>query len=132
MGHLFPQLPRSPAHRVLHCVVFGHMEPAAVAALGAEQFFEPLVAQHQHRVGIDDQLRFSGIHASLLQLLRLQQMQVILLAVALDPLVRVSRAEQLTFFGSAVPSGRLRCSHADTDPISTLCQQQLSSGLAIP
>ena len=44
MGHLLPEIPRSPAHRVKHCVVFDHMEPAAAAAFGAEQFFEPFVA----------------------------------------------------------------------------------------
>jgi hypothetical protein len=34
-------------------------------------------------------------HPPRLQLLRLEQMQEILLAVALDPLLRVGRAEQL-------------------------------------
>ena len=96
------------------------MEPAAAAALGAEQFFEPLVAQHQHGVGIDDQLCFFGIHPTLLELLRLQQMQVVLLTVALNPLLRMGRAEQFTFFWAAVASGRLCCSHAEADPIPTL------------
>ena len=65
MGHLFPVISRRPAHRVPHCVVFGYMEPEKAAALGIEQFLEPLVAQHENRIGIDDQLRFFCIHASL-------------------------------------------------------------------
>ena len=74
MGHLLPQLPRRPVHGVKHSVVFDYMAPEAAGALRAEQLLQPFVAQHQNWVGIDEQLRFFGIHASLLQLLRLQQM----------------------------------------------------------
>ena len=99
MGHLLPQLPRCPAHRVPHRIVFDHMAPTAVAAFRAEQLLQPFVAQHQHRVGVEDQQRLLCRNAALLKLLRLQQMQVILLAVALEQLVRMGRAEQLTALG---------------------------------
>ena len=102
MGHLFPELPGRPAHRVDDRVVLGHVTPAAMAALRAEQLLQSFVAENQHRVGMDDQLSFFGLHPSLLQLLRLQQMQVVLLAVALDGLIRMGRAEQFTLLGAPV------------------------------
>ena len=43
VGHLLPQLPRRPAHRVLHPVVLGYVAPAAASAGRAEQLFQPLV-----------------------------------------------------------------------------------------
>ena len=58
MGHLFPQLLRRPAHRVQHPIVFDYVAPTAATALLTEQLLNPLVAQHQHRVGIEDKLRF--------------------------------------------------------------------------
>ena len=118
MGHLFPELPRCPSHRVGDLVMFDHVAPVAATALGAEQFLQPFVAQHQHGVGIEDQLRLLGIDAALLQLLRLQQMQKVLLAVALDALLRVGRTKQLPFLGAAVAAGRLCCAHPKEDPLS--------------
>ena len=118
MGHLLPEIPRRPVHRVCHLVVLNHMAPTAAAALRAEQLLQPFVAQHQHRIGTEDQLRFFGIDAPLLQLLRLQQMQVVLLAAALDQLIWMGRAEQFPFPGAAVATCWLRCSHPEADPIS--------------
>ena len=106
MGHLFPELPGRPAHRVADLVVLDHMAPAATAAFRAEQLLQPLVAENQHRVGVNDQLSFFGVHPPLLQLLWLQQMQVVLLAVALDQLFGMGWAEQLPFLGSTVAPGR--------------------------
>ena len=102
MGHLFPELPGRPAHRVDDGVVLGHVTPAAMAAFRAKQFLQPFVAEDQNRIGMDDHLRFFGFHSPLLQLLWLQQMQVVLLAVALDELIRMGRAEQFTLLGAPV------------------------------
>jgi hypothetical protein len=85
-----------------HPVDPGDMAPAAAAALRAEQLLQPFIAEHQHRIGLDHQLCPFVAHAPRLQLLRREQMQEILLAVALDPLLRVGRAEQLTPLWSAV------------------------------
>ena len=71
---MLSEIPLFPAHRVANPVLLDYMASAASVALGAEQLFEPIVAQHQHRLGDDDQLRFFGSHAPLLQLFRLQQM----------------------------------------------------------
>lgn len=95
MGHLFPELPWRPPHRMACLVVLDHMAPVAAAALRAEQLLEPLIAQHQHRIGVDDQPCLSVVDSPLLELLRGEEMQEILPAVALDPLVRMDRAEQL-------------------------------------
>ena len=77
-----------------HLVVAHHMAPAAGAALRAEQLLQPLVAEHQHRVGLDHQSRPLVAHAPLPEFLRLQQVQVVLAAVAGNGRVRVHRAEQ--------------------------------------
>jgi hypothetical protein len=71
------------------------MAPAPAAALRAEQLLHPFVAEHQHRIGLDHQLRPFVTHPPRLQLLRREQMQEILLAVALNPLFRVGWSEQL-------------------------------------
>jgi len=47
-------------------------------------------------------LSFFGLHPPLLKLLWLQQMQVVLLAVALDELIGMGRAEQFTLLGAPV------------------------------
>jgi hypothetical protein len=104
VGHLLPEFARGPAHRVQYPVDPGDMAPAAAAALRAEQLLQPFVAEHQHRIGLDHQLRPFVAHAPRLQLLRREQMQEILLAVALNPLFRVGRAEQLPPLGPAVPA----------------------------
>ncbi len=93
MGHLLPEVARRPAHRVQHPVDPGDMAPAAAAALRAEQLLQPFIAEHQHRIGLNHQLRPFVAHAPRLQLLRREQMQEILLAVALYPLLRMGRAE---------------------------------------
>jgi len=95
MGRLLPQLPRRPAHRVLHPVVPGDVAPATVAALRAEQLLQPFIAEHKHRVGLNHQLSLSVAHAPFLQLLRREQVQEIFLAVAFDALPGMGRAEQL-------------------------------------
>ena len=56
MRHLLPQLPESPAHCVVHFVVLDHMAPVQAPALGAIQLLQPFVAEHQHWIGVDDQL----------------------------------------------------------------------------
>ena len=102
MGDLLPEFPRRPAQLMHHSVDPGDVAPAARAALRAEQLLQPLVAEHQHGVGLDHQLgRFVG-HAPGFELLRAQQVQEVLLAVALDPLIRMPRTEQLSPFWSAV------------------------------
>jgi lipopolysaccharide/colanic/teichoic acid biosynthesis glycosyltransferase len=101
MRHLLPQVARRPAHVMAHLVVAHHMAPAAGAALRAEQLLQPLVAQHQHRVGLDHQPRPLVAHAPLLEFLRLQQVQVVLAAVAGNGRVRVHRAEQRPSLRSA-------------------------------
>ena len=60
MGHLLPELPRRPAHRVPHCIMFDHVAPTAGATLRAEQLLQPFVAEHQHGVSVDDQLCLLG------------------------------------------------------------------------
>ena len=60
------------------------------------------MAEHKHGEGIDDQPSFLGRNAAQYELLRLKQMQVVLLAVPLNLLVCVSRTEQLTLFGSSL------------------------------
>jgi hypothetical protein len=91
--HLLPEVARGPAHRVQHPLDPGDMAPAAAAALRAEQLFQPFVAEHQHRIGLDHQLCPFVAHPPRLQLLRREQMQEKLLPVALNPLLRVGRAE---------------------------------------
>ena len=72
-------------------------------------------------VGIEDQLRCLGSDAALLPLLLLQQVQVVLLAIVLDLLFQVGRAEKLPFPGAAVAAGCLRCGHPEADLLLTLC-----------
>ena len=60
------------------------------------------MAEHKHGEGIDDQPSFLGRNAPSNQLLRLKQMQVVLLAVPLNLLVWVRRTEQRTFFRSSL------------------------------
>jgi hypothetical protein len=81
---------------VLNAVVLDHMAPAAAAALWAEQLLKPFMAQHQHRVGLNHQAGPLVGHAPLLKLLRAQQVQKILLAVAFDALFWVGGAKQFT------------------------------------
>jgi len=102
MSHLLPQIPRRPAHCVLQPVVPGDVAPAAAAALRAEQLLQPFIAEHQHRVGLNHQLSLAVAHAPLL--LRREQVEVVLLAIALDPLLRMGWAEQLTPLGPTVPA----------------------------
>jgi len=104
MGHLLPQIPRSPAHRVFHPVVFGDVAPAAPSALRAEQLLQPFIAEYQHRVSLDHQLGPSVAHAPFPQLLRREQVEVILLAIALDSLLWMGWAEQLTPMGPTFPA----------------------------
>jgi len=109
MGHLFPEIPGSPADAVLNAVVFGEMTPATAAALRTEQFLEPLIAEHQHGVGIDHQLSALGRHAALLQLFGLQQVQKVFLPVALNALIRMGGAEEFAALGSAVAAVGVCC-----------------------
>ena len=64
------------------------------------------MAEHKHGEGIDDQPSFLGRNAPSNQLLRQKQMQVVLLSVPLNLLVRVRRTEQLTFFGPSLATTR--------------------------
>ena len=57
------------------------------------------MAEYKHGEGIDDQPSFLGRNAAQYQLLRLKQMEVVLLPVPLNLLVWVSWTEQLTLFG---------------------------------
>ena len=58
------------------------------------------MAEHKHRIGSDDQPSFLGRNAAQYELLRLKQMQVVLLAVPLNLLVWMRRTEELTLLGS--------------------------------
>ena len=64
------------------------------------------MAEHKHGEGIDDQPSFLGRNAAQYQLLRLKQMQVVLLPVPLNLLVWVSWTEQLTLFGPPLATTR--------------------------
>ena len=104
MGHLLPQIPRCPADAVVDPVMFGDVAPTAGATHGAKQLFQPLIAEHQHGLGIDHQLGPFGGHATLLQFFRAQQMQKIFPAIAFDALIRVGWAEQGAALGTPVTS----------------------------
>ena len=106
MGHLLPQLPGRPFNGVLHSVVFDHVAPMALATFGAKQRFQPLMAEHKHGEGIDDQPSFFGCNSAQYQLLRLKQMQVVLFPVPLNLLVWVRRTEELTLFGPSLATTR--------------------------
>ena len=64
------------------------------------------MAEHKHGEGIDDQPSFLGRNAAQYQLLRLKQMEVVLLPVPLNLLVWVSWTEQLTLFGPPLATTR--------------------------
>ena len=104
MGHLLPQIPGCPAHAVVDPIVLGDVAPTAGAALGAKQLFQPLIAEHQHGIGMDHQLGPFGGHAPLLQFFRAQQMQKIFPAIAFDALIQVGWAEQCAALGTPVTS----------------------------
>lgn len=80
-------------HTCARCGVFDHVTPVAVSALRAKQLFQRFVAEHQNRVGIDHEMRFLGGDAALFKLFGLQEVQVVLLAVALHQLLRMGWAE---------------------------------------
>ena len=77
------------------------MAPAAGAAGRAEELLEPLIAQHQHRICLDHQPGLLIGHAPGLKLLSGEQVQEVLLAVALNSLLRMGRAEELAPLGPA-------------------------------
>jgi len=77
-----------------------------------------LLLPHTGQNNSSSHLSFFGVDAALLQLLGLQQMQIVLLSVALDHLLRMSRAEQLPFFWAAVAMNCLRSGHPEADPKS--------------
>ncbi len=90
---------------VRYAIKPGDVAPVAAAALRTKKLFQPLVAEHQHRIGLDHQLCPFVAQAPRLQFLRREQMQEILLAIALYPLLRVGRAEQLPPLRPAVSAG---------------------------
>ena len=100
-GHLLPQLARRPGHRVLHPIEAGDVAPTAGAALRAEQLLKPLIAEHQHRVGLDHQAGAAIAHAAGLELLGLEQVEEMLTAIAADQLIGMGGAEELAFLGPA-------------------------------
>ena len=68
------------------------------------------MAEHKHGEGIDDQSCFFGRNTPQYQLLRLKQMEVVLLSVPLNLLVWVSRTEELTLFGPSLATrGGCKC-----------------------
>ena len=101
MRDLLSGLPRRLVHVTCHPVTPGGMEPAALPALRAEQFLQLLVAQHQHAVRLDIQSDSLVGHAPRTELHRAQQVQEVLLAVALDPLIRVCWSVKLALARSA-------------------------------
>ena len=78
----------------------------ALATFGAKQRFQPLMAEHKHGEGIDDQPSFFGCNSAQYQLLLLKQMQVVLFPVPLNRLVWVRRTEELTLFGPSLATTR--------------------------
>ena len=64
------------------------------------------MAEHKHGEGIDDQSCFFGRNTPQYQLLRLKQMQVVLLPVPLNLLVWVRRTAQRTLFGPSLATTR--------------------------
>lgn len=95
MGYLLPEFPRGPARQVLAFPVFAHMAPAAAAAGGAKQFFEPLIAQHEHWVGLDHEFGLLFGHAASSELFSAEQVQVIFFSGSTDTLLRMGRAKEL-------------------------------------
>ena len=67
--------------------MLNYMAPVALAANRAEQLLQPFITEHQHWVSIDNELCLFCAYTPLLELLGLQQMEVILFAIALDPLL---------------------------------------------
>jgi hypothetical protein len=65
------------------------------------QLFQPLVVQHQHRIGLNHQPRPFIRHAPLAQFLGREQVKKVAAAVATDPLLRVGRTQQLAGSPSA-------------------------------
>ena len=97
----------------------------ALATFGAIQRFQPFMAEHKHGEGIDDQPSFLGRNAAQYELLRLKQMQVVLLSVPLNLLVWVSRTEELTLFGPSLVTIR------GNECLLLLSQVESSGSLAV-
>ena len=85
MGYSLPKILWCPAHAVLHPSLLGDVVSASVAALGAQQLFESLVAERQHGIVIDHQPGLLAGYAQLLQFFGAQQMQKIFSPIALKP-----------------------------------------------
>jgi hypothetical protein len=73
-----------------------HMAPARPTTLWTKQLFQPFIAQHQHRVRLNDQLCLLVRHSPSAQFLGMEKMQKIFSPVPLDALLRMGWAEQLT------------------------------------
>jgi len=112
MRHLHPQLPRRPPHRVFNLVVFRDVTPGAVPTLRTEKFFQPLMTQNQHGIGVDDQSCLFLWHATSAELIRRQQMEKILLSIAVDQLPWMGRAEKLTSPDAATAAHRMTSDQA--------------------
>ena len=112
MRHLHPQLPRRPPHRVFNLVVFRDVTPGAAPTLRAEKFFQPLMTQNQHGIGVDDQSRLFLWHTTSAELLRRQQMEKILLSIAVDQLTWMGRAEKLASPDAATAAHRMTSDQA--------------------
>ncbi len=93
--YLLPEVTRGPAHLMQYTVDPGDMAPVAAAAWGAEKLLQPIVAKYHHRIGPDHEVRPFVAYALRFQLFRREQMQEILLAVTLVPIVGMCWAEQL-------------------------------------
>ena len=73
VGHLLPEVPRGPAHRMNHPIQLGYMAPATGASAWTKQFLQPFVTEHQHRVSLDDQLGLGFFYAPFGQLTGVKQ-----------------------------------------------------------
>lgn len=131
MGHLLPQLTRRPAHRVLHPVMAHHMAPSSQSALGAEQLLQPLVAEREDGVGVDQQFGLGGLNAPLGELLGAEQVQEIAFAAPGQQMIGMGRAEQLSVAGSA-PAARAGVGRgawlSHNNPVVEGCEHELSCG----
>ena len=89
MRDLVPELPRRPAQLMYNAVDPCDLAPAARAALQAEQLLQPLVLSTS--TGWDWIVSWAVVLGMPpgFELLRAQQVQEVLLLLALDPLIRV-------------------------------------------
>lgn len=96
VSHLLPEITGSPSHAVPHPIVLGDVAPAGATTLRTEELFKPFITEDQHRVSLNQQTRFFIIQAPLLELLRREEVEEILLAIAFNALLGMGWTAQVT------------------------------------